>query len=244
VLARGHGGRLRGPALVDRIAHGAADVGDEPLLHARDGATWIARDRLAGAQAAVAAGAQAILMDDGFQNPALAKDLSLLVVDARQGFGNGAVLPAGPLREPVAQALKRAQAIILMGADSDGVDQRFGALPVLRAHIEAQGAPVGPLVAFAGIAQPQKFFDALAERGGEVLDAVPFDDHHPYKERDLDFLGKLAADHRARLVTTEKDHVRLPPDARSAILTLPVVARFADLSALDALLDPLFPSHT
>lgn len=242
-LSRGHGGRLPGPVRVDPSIHMAADVGDEPLLHARDGPAWIARDRVAGAQAAVAAGARAIVLDDGFQNPTLAKDLSLVVVDAQDGFGNGAVLPAGPLREPVATALARADAVILMGDGPAADDPRLARMTRLRAWIEPAGAaPEGPLVAFAGIGRPQKFFDTLTARGGDLADAVPFADHHPYSERDLAFLAKLAAERDARLVTTEKDHVRLPAAARSAILTLPVTARFADEAALAALFDRLtFP---
>lgn len=242
-LSRGHGGRIPGPVRVDPAIHAASDVGDEPLLHARDGPAWIARNRVAGAQAAVAAGARAIVLDDGFQNPTLAKDLSLVVVDAQDGFGNGAVLPAGPLREPVATALARADAVILMGDGPAVDDPRLARVTRLRAWIEPVGAaPEGPLVAFAGIGRPQKFFDTLAARGGDLVDAVPFADHHPYSESDLAFLAKLAGERGARLVTTEKDHVRLPVAARSAILTLPVTARFADEAALAALFDRLtFP---
>ncbi|MBU6372662.1 MAG: tetraacyldisaccharide 4'-kinase [Alphaproteobacteria bacterium] len=243
-LSRGHGGALKGPVRVDPDLHGAGDVGDEPLLHARDGPAWIARDRLAGARAAAAAGAAAIVMDDGFQNPTLAKDLSFLVVDARDGFGNGAVLPAGPLREPVAAALSRADAVILMGEGDAENDPRLAQRPVLHAELTPAGpAPDGPLVAFAGIGRPQKFFDTLTALGADLADAVPFADHHPYTAQDLDFLLKLAADRGARLVTTEKDHVRLPAAARSAILTLPVTARFADEAALAAFLDRLTYSH-
>lgn len=244
-LSRGHGGRLKGPVLVDPATHTAADVGDEPLLHARDGPAWIARDRVAGAQAAAAAGAQAIVLDDGFQNPTLAKDLAVLVVDAQDGFGNGAVLPAGPLREPVGAALARADAVILMGDGAAAQDPRLGARPVLRAAIAPAGpAPAGPLVAFAGIGRPEKFFDTLTALGADLADAVPFGDHHPYSEQDITFLTRLAADRGARLVTTEKDHVRLPAAARSAILTLPVTARFADEAALAALLDRLSYPHS
>jgi len=238
-LSRGHGGRHAGPLQVDPARHCAADVGDEPLLHARDGPAWIARDRAAGARAAVAAGAQAIVMDDGFQNAALAKDLAIIVVDAAQGFGNGAVLPAGPLREPVGSALARADAVVLMGEGP--ADPRLAGIGVLHAAIAPLGAaPPGPLVAFAGIGRPQKFFDTLSACGGDVVDCIPFADHHPYTDSDLTFLRRLADERGARLVTTEKDHIRLPESLRSAIFALPVAARFADSDALDALLARLF----
>ncbi|NDC59265.1 MAG: tetraacyldisaccharide 4'-kinase [Alphaproteobacteria bacterium] len=242
-LSRGHGGRIEGPLQVDAATHSAADVGDEPLLHARDGPAWIARDRAAGAIAAAAAGAQAIVMDDGFQNPSLAKDLALLVVDSQTGFGNGAVLPAGPLREPIAAALARADAVVVVG--NGELDPRLAGATVLRATIApSAAAPPGPLVAFAGIGRPEKFFDTLAALGAELAETVPFDDHHPYTERDVAFLSRLASERGARLITTEKDHVRLPASARDAVLTLPVEARFADPAALAGLLDRLTYKHS
>ncbi|KAF0173351.1 MAG: tetraacyldisaccharide 4'-kinase [Hyphomonadaceae bacterium] len=247
-LSRGHGGALKGPVRVNDT-HTAADVGDEPLLHARDGAAWIARDRLAGALAMIAAGAQAIVMDDGFQNPALAKHLSVLVFDAEAGAGNARVVPAGPLREPLKAGLARANAVILIHGsraparseddDPSRLDRAlegFGK-PILHATLEPQGeAPAGPLLAFAGIGRPQKFFDTLKALGGDMVDGASFPDHHAYAEADLKNLAAHASAHGARLITTEKDHVRLPPAWRAQVLTLPVVARFAEPETLDALL--------
>lgn len=243
-LSRGHGGRLAGPLKVDATAHAAADVGDEPLLHARDGAAWIARDRVAGARAMIADGVKAIVMDDGFQNPALAKDLSVLVFDAEAGAGNGRIVPAGPLRESLTAGLARADAVVLMGAPTGGGDQTpltraLSAFkgPVLRATLAPTGAPPeGPLVAFAGIGRPLKFYDTLTALGATVVDAISFADHHPYRAADLKRLREHAAAHGARLITTEKDLVRLPPEARADILALPVTARFDDPAALHALL--------
>lgn len=247
-LSRGHGGALKGPVRVE-ASHTSADVGDEPLLHARDGAAWIARDRVAGAKAMIAAGVQAIVMDDGFQNPALAKDLSVLVFDAESGAGNARVVPAGPLREPLKAGLARADAVILMhGAkaapreDDDDPSRLDRALegfdkPIFHATLEPEGAaPEGPLLAFAGIGRPGKFFDTLEAMGARIVDGASFPDHHAYDEADLKNLSAHAGAHGARLITTEKDHVRLPPAWRAQVLVLPVVARFSEPTALEALL--------
>lgn len=238
VLMRGYGGREKGPLQVTP-AMDHRDVGDEALLHAKDGPTWIARDRAAGAKAAIAAGARAIVMDDGFQNPSLAKDLSIVVIDAAVGVGNRKVFPAGPLRERLNQGVARASAFVLMGV-GDAPWLEAGARPVLRARIASIGAaPEGPLVAFAGIARPEKFFDTLSAMGADVSEAVPYDDHHAFSESELDWLATLARERGARLITTEKDHVRLPAARRGEIAALNVAARFEDEAALAALLAPI-----
>jgi tetraacyldisaccharide 4'-kinase len=237
VLARGHGGALAGPHRVDPDTDDAAAVGDEPLLHAQDGPTWIARDRAAGAAAAIAAGAQVIVMDDGFQNTSLAKDLSLLVFDATMGVGNGRVLPAGPLREPLARAFKRAQGAIVIGGDARPDYLMTFNGPVLFASIAAATpAPAGPLVAFAGIGRPEKFFDTLKALGAALSETVPFPDHHRFSASELDWLATLAKERGAQLITTEKDFVRLPKAFRTQVSTLPIAARFGDDAALDALI--------
>jgi tetraacyldisaccharide 4'-kinase len=239
-LSRGYGGRLAGPLRVTPDMD-AREVGDEPLLHARDGPAWIARDRLAGALAAAQAGAHAIVMDDGFQNPELAKDLSIVAVDPEYGVGNGRVFPAGPLRERLGDGLARADAIVLLGADAERPAWLEGfAKPVLSARLEPSGEiPRAKLLAFAGLARPEKFFDTLEAAGADVAEAVPFDDHHPYSEDDLGMLAQLAEDHGAALITTEKDAARLSPDWRARVSVLPVQARFEDEAALDALLEPI-----
>jgi tetraacyldisaccharide 4'-kinase len=246
-LSRGYGGSLTEPTRVDPAIHTAAEVGDEPLMLAHDGPMWIALDRAAGATAAHAAGAQAIVLDDGHQNPALKKALSLVVVDGetRQGewpFGDGSVFPAGPLREPFAVGLKRADAVvILMPADLIEPDGRliglFGGKLVLIARlIPAEKPPAGPQVGFAGVAKPWKVERALRAAGCEVVDFAPFPDHAPYTEADLAFLSGRAADLGAGLVTTEKDWARLSPEWRAKVAAWPVKARFEDEAALDALL--------
>ncbi|MBI1252399.1 MAG: tetraacyldisaccharide 4'-kinase [Alphaproteobacteria bacterium] len=238
VVARGYGGAARGPLQVS-LGHGADDVGDEPLLHARDGATWVSRDRAAGARAAIAAGARVILLDDGFQNPTLHKDLSVIVVDTAFGVGNGRVFPSGPLRESLRTGLARADAFVLAGEGAAPDYLRASGKPLLRAHLAPQGAaPNGKVLAFAGLARPQKFFDTLEALGADIADCVPYPDHHAYSRDEIAWLRTLARERGASLITTEKDHVRLS-EADKDIAVLPVRAVFDDDAALDALLAPI-----
>ncbi|MCC6788381.1 MAG: tetraacyldisaccharide 4'-kinase [Hyphomonadaceae bacterium] len=244
-LSRGYGGRAIGPLRVTPDME-AIEVGDEPLLHARDGAAWVSRDRFAGALAAAQAGAHVIVMDDGFQNPALAKDLCIVAVDPAYGVGNGQVFPAGPLRERLTDGLARADAIVMLhNTWSADTPEQPGWLasfrkPVLHAALSPAGeAPPGALVAFAGLARPEKFFDTLEAVGADVADVVPYPDHHPYTEDDLNWLVQMADERGARLITTEKDAARLSPAWRERVAVLPVAARFADEAALDALLAPI-----
>lgn len=249
-LSRGYGGRAVGPLRVTPDME-AAEVGDEPLLHARDGAAWVSRDRYAGAQAAVQAGAHVIIMDDGFQNPSLAKDLCIVAVDPAYGVGNGQVFPAGPLRERLRDGLARADAIVMLhNTWSEGTPEQPDWLrgftkPVLQAAVSPIGeAPAGPLVAFAGLARPEKFFDTLEAVGADLQETVPYPDHHPYSEDDLAWLAQLAEERGAKLITTEKDAARLSPEWRARVAVLPVAARFADEAALDALLAPILSRIT
>ena len=248
LLSRGHGGREAGPLRVDPARHRAFDVGDEPLLLAAAAPTWIARDRAAGGRAAVAAGAGCIVMDDGFQNPAVAKDLSLLAVDGAYGFGNGRPIPAGPLREPVAAGLARADAVVLIGDDRHGVAALVAAqrraLPLLRATLvpdaEAVAALRGrPVVAFAGIARPERFFATLEAIGCPVVSRHAFADHHPFSDAEVVRMIAAADLASAVAVTTAKDGVRLSPDVRRRVSILPVALRFDDDGGLDRLLDNL-----
>jgi tetraacyldisaccharide 4'-kinase len=239
-LSRGYGGRAIGPLRVTPDMD-ASEVGDEPLLHARDGAAWVSRDRYAGALAAAQAGARVIIMDDGFQNPSVAKDLCIIAVDPEYGIGNGQVFPAGPLRERLSDGLARADAVVLLGPESEPQSwlEDFRK-PVLAARLEAAGeVQRGKLVAFAGLARPEKFFDTLAALSAEMVDGVPFADHHPYSEDDLLLLTQMAQERGARLITTEKDAARLAPAWRARVLVLPVYAQFSDEAALDALLAPV-----
>lgn len=239
-LSRGYGGKARGPMLVDDRVHDADDVGDEPLLLSQGGPVIVSRDRREGAAFAETFAPDVIVMDDGHQNFALAKDLSLVVIDAAGGFGNGRMLPAGPLREPVAQGLARADAVILVGDGTPPLGAYAG--PMLRAHL----APTAGesfrgrrVVAFAGIAQPKKFLDSLAAAGAEIVESVAFGDHHVYSAAQIARLKAKARANAAGLVTTEKDFVRLTKSEREEIDTLPVEAVFDDGTALEALLDRL-----
>ncbi len=227
-LTRGYGGRLRGPVRVNAAQHSASDVGDEPLLLAAHGTVIVARNRADGARLADALGADIILMDDGFQNFQIAKDLSLVVVDAESGFQNGRLIPAGPLREAVAQGLARADGIVLMGEGAFRLPSFAG--PILSARIvpTALDALRGRSVfAFAGIGRPQKFFQMLRRIGAEIVAERSFPDHHKFTALELS------------LVTTEKDFVRLDAASRISIVAVPVHAAFADGAALAALLDRL-----
>ncbi len=239
-LTRGHGGSLRGPVMVDTAQHIAREVGDEPLLLSHVAPCWVARDRAAGARAAVAAGARAIVLDDGHQNPALRKRLSLIVVDGAVGFGNGRLIPAGPLREPVAAGLGRAHAVVLLGEDRTGVSQAFGDLPVFEAslvpHPDAAALSGRAVFAFAGIGRPEKFFQTLYGIGARVVARRPFADHHPYTTAELDEILADADRQKAIPVTTAKDWVRLPADRRDRFAVVRIELAWRDPERVERML--------
>jgi tetraacyldisaccharide 4'-kinase len=242
-LTRGYGGALAGPVVVDG-RHDARAVGDEAMLLAATAPTVVSRERAAGARLAIERGAAIIVMDDGFQNPRLAKTLSLVVVDGAIGFGNGRLVPAGPLREPIATGLARADAVVLVGNDTSGVRARLGsALPIIPARLAPHDAWNGlrgrRVVAFAGIGRPQKFFDMVAAHGITLAARFGFADHHRYTDTDLDRLDHAATRADAVLVTTAKDAVRLPAAFRARITVLGVTLAWDDPATPERLLAPL-----
>lgn len=240
-LTRGYGGRLSGPVRVDPANHTAHDVGDEPLLLARTAPTWVARDRADGAAAAVKDGAEIIIMDDGFQNVGLRQDLRLLVVDGEVGFGNGRVIPAGPLREPIGRGMARADAVVLMEPDRQGIAS-LASCPVIRATLQpprtANSLDGRRVLAFAGIGRPEKFFQMLRRLNAEIVDAVPFADHHVYSPSQIAELCERATEMDAVPITTEKDLVRLPPAQRSKVRVLPISVVWHEKDAIRRLLEP------
>ncbi|MBL4691885.1 MAG: tetraacyldisaccharide 4'-kinase [Magnetovibrio sp.] len=243
VVMLGYGGTELGPTLVDPDVHDSIKVGDEALLLTRVAPTWVSEDRKAGVLSAIHAGAEIIVLDDGFQNPSVHKDLSLLVVDGGYGFGNGRVMPAGPLRETTKAGFERTDAVILLGADEADVWGRVKRsarkdLPILRAHIrptkDAQALNGKEIYAFAGIGRPQKFFDTLNHIGCKLVGSKSFDDHHPYSQTDLENIIEAAAG--ATIVTTEKDLVRIPEAFQNQMQAVDITLRWKEHQAIDSLL--------
>ena len=247
-LSRGYGGARRAePARVDPALHTAAIVGDEPLLLAQVAPCWVGPDRVASAKLAVEAGAEVLVLDDGLQNPALAKDLSVAVVDGEQVFGNGLCIPAGPLRAPLAAQAPMVGAFVLIGGDAAArraAEAAAPGRPVFAASLEpdavAAAALIGrEVVAFAGIARPDKFYATLRRIGAQVVARRDFPDHHLFRPREIEALIEEATRRRAILVTTEKDRVRLGPYAR-AVATLPVTLRFEEPARMREMLRRVF----
>ena len=244
-LSRGYGGAERvEPLLVEADAHTAAMVGDEPLLLAKLAQCWVGTDRVRSARSAVEGGANALILDDGLQNPGLVKDLSFAVVDGESGFGNGLCVPAGPLRAPVSAQLPFVHALIVLGGD-DAAASRIAGLapgkPLMRASLEPDALAAAPLigrevVAFAGIARPEKFYATLRRIGAQIVATRDFADHHAYTPREIEALVEEAGRRGALLATTEKDLVRLSPRQARAVVTLPVTLRFEEPASLRRML--------
>jgi len=242
VLSRGYGGQLHGPVKVDPARHAAADVGDEPLMLSATLPVVVSRRRAEGVPLARSLGASVILMDDGFQNPSVAKDASLIVIDGNRGLGNGQVFPAGPLRAPLRPQLVRTDALVIVGAgtaaEAVAADVAAQGKPVLRAHLEPDEASVVSLrgkrvLAFAGIGDPARFFETLKASGIEVVRWRAFADHHSFSKAEIEGLIAEAGTEALTLVTTEKDLARLRsgeglPDWAKQIVPFAVTLEFED----------------
>lgn len=250
IVTRGYGGSVQGPVQV-APTHSADDVGDEPILLSAFAPTWVAKDRGAGGSMAAAAGADVIVLDDGLQNPALSKDLSITVVDADIGFGNGRVAPAGPLREQISDGLARTDFVISIGNEPAqkklsqswpelaGTPRIHGRIEPLQTGMDWRGLRI---LAFAGIGRPEKFYDTLTALGADVVARRSFGDHQKLPHAILTRLASQAHSLSAQLVTTEKDAARLPKEWQQQVLTLPVRLVLEEGAELDEAIDAIFES--
>jgi tetraacyldisaccharide 4'-kinase len=238
IISRGYGGALRGPIRVNPDVHRYSEVGDEPLLLAKVAPTWVSINRAKAAPEAIRNGADILILDDAHQNYSLKKDMSFMVVNGNQNFGNGHVFPAGPLRQSFKSGLEGTTAIIFIGNDNDSLPEELKnvSCPIIRAQIVPQNFKPGPVIGFAGIGYPEKFRQTLIDAGYTIKAFVPFPDHYPYKEDDLRKLRMRARVERAALITTEKDVMRIHASLREGIETLSIGLQFQSLAALEALL--------
>lgn len=235
ILSRGYGADVKVPTLVNPAVHLSSDVGDEPLLLGRTAPTWVYKDRRLSGQLAIDAGANVLLMDDGFQNPGAYKDISFVVVDGKQGFGNSGIFPAGPLRESVKNGLNRADAVILIGKDEHNI-AGLSTIPVIHARIQCVNPEPKRVVAFTGLGFPEKFYQTLRGLRYEIATTKDFADHHPYGNEEISELVLLAKSLDAKLVTTEKDLLRIPVEFHHHIDVLKIELIFDDTDALHTIL--------
>lgn len=240
IISRGYGGTLQGPIQVAREIHTYHQVGDEPLLLAKVAPTWVSKNRRAAVDLAIGEGADILLLDDGHQNYSLEKDICIVVISSIQGLGNGRVFPAGPLREPLENGLKKTTTLVCIGPENQElpVSLRHVHCPVIRAFMNPLNPQPCEVIAFTGIGHPEKFRQTLLEAGYQVKEFIPFPDHYPYLDEDIHALQRKAESARVPLITTEKDFVRLPPLYRSRVLTLPVSLKFQQNDKLEELLKP------
>lgn len=238
ILSRGYGGKALGPLLVDKTITSASIVGDEPYMMAQYAPVVISKNRKLGAQHIEKLGYDCIIMDDGFQNPSISKDLSICVVDTGSPIGNGCVFPAGPLREPLARAQKRCNGIVYIGSESINIFEHSPRLPQFVSRIIPSKANTLPkqVLAFAGIGRPDKFYDTLKSMNVSVVAAHNFPDHHPYSKEDLENLKLRAESLGVEMVTTEKDWVKLPEEWQKFIHHLPISLSWENIDELKLLL--------
>lgn len=243
IISRGYKGRLKGPVCVDLEHHNAIDVGDEPLLMAQQFTTWVSANRYKGAKAAIKKGAEIILLDDGLQNYTLKQDLKICVLNTKQKFGNQKVMPLGPLREELNKGLDRVDAFIVVKNFSSAQFSLATKKPLIRADVVINKEDWAllkdkKLLAFAGLAHPEKFFDTLRSENFDVKKTIPFPDHHFYTRKDIDRLLKEAKKQGLHLVTTQKDWVRLPEDFQEKTFQLRIKLEYQDPHQLRRLLEP------
>lgn len=245
IVSRGYGGRLAGPIKVDTSNHSHLDVGDEPLMLAQQADVFVGKDRVKAVQLAEQSGASAIILDDGFQNPGVKKTLNVLVVDAQRQFGNGKLIPAGPLREFKTRGLARADVMIEMSPEQDKtlrsqLPVEKNGLPLFHAYFTPHTKEVEiadrRFVAFAGIGNPERFFDSLSTLHANLVECIPYPDHHSYHRKDFTFLTGLAQERNAKLITTAKDAVRLPHEMLDQVETLGINAKIFEEDAFNSLL--------
>ncbi len=248
-VSRGYGGNIEAPTKVDLARHTASEVGDEPLMLAKIAPCFIGADKLSAAKAAIADGAEILILDDGLQNKSIVKDISIAVVDGGFGFGNGMVIPAGPLREPVIKKLGEIHAVLIIGKDVNDVTKMIEKKQkkIISAELIPDAAKVEKLktppekkyIAFAGIAMPDKFFKTLDDIKLNLVERYPFPDHYNYKNEDLKTLSEEAKQEQATLITTEKDETRLPQDIKASVEILPVTLQFKRQEEIESLLEKI-----
>ena len=228
-ISRGYGGNLS-DIEVDINLHSPIEVGDEPLLLAKEAPVIVNHKRYEGAKKAIAEGADIIIMDDGFQNPALHKDKSFLVIDGKVGLGNMFPIPAGPMREFYSQGKKRAHAVIILGEDKTHVADKFNDLPIFYGEVVPQAPQTENknVIAFAGIGRPQKFYDSLKNCGLNVIKTFDFPDHYLYKSDDIKKIVETAEDLGAEIFTTSKDFVKIPALYKNKIKVLEITIKWQD----------------
>jgi tetraacyldisaccharide 4'-kinase len=248
-ISRGYKGSLNGPILVNPSSHSAIEVGDEPLLLSEIAPTWVSANREAGIRLAHKMGAEIIIMDDGFQNPSIKKDLSIIVIDGEVGFGNGHLIPAGPLREGINAGLSRANAVVIIGEDKKNLKSTILEInsyrsqkpfQVLTSRLEpdvgSNSFGKKKVLAFTGISRPEKFFNTLIKLGYDIVVKKSFPDHHQYTKKELANLHKTAQIENVQLITTSKDYVRLTMSQQKGISVLPVKIDWGNKVVLDSLL--------
>jgi len=236
-VSRGYGGTLQN-VIVNPQQHSAKEVGDEPLLLSRQAKVSINAERYLAAQKAIADGADVIIMDDGFQNPTLFKDISLLVFDGSFGLGNGYPVPAGPLRENIQDGLKRADAAIILGQDRFMLCQKLQQIPTFYGRIIPQKPQDTSrrAIAFAGIGRPEKFYASLQECNIKLCQTVNFPDHHFYTASELNDIISKARELDADIYTTAKDYVKIPLDMQSRFKVLEIEIEWENPSEFETFL--------